>query len=603
METYTRADLVRGLREVGLSRGDLVLFQSRLHGLGRPEGVSGKEELCRFFLDALREIIGAEGTLVVPTFTTQVARQDLPFVVEETVPNYGLFPEYVFRHPDFVRSLHPIWSFAATGPLKERICRSGCTSSFGLGSPLDMVVRLGGKNVFCGLEIREATTIIHYVEAHYGVPYIYNKLLKWRPIEKGVAAEQPYYGSVRYLEYDIAWNPQPYQDDLVSRGLARSAQVGGGPVHALAMTDMVEVGCAGLRRDPGYFLARSPDFDYGRLPFDGPSLAGEEQRRAAAGGALGVEGLEAVLDRARAAAPRLAELLRAVADRSTPSGRKNLLKSLAGKRERFFAEGERLAVALLGCAGKRGKGVAEVAGAYLQLCADTAQEQMAFRRQGAYTLSDFGDAQRQVYDNREAMESYMDGLLLSQVLWDNHWSLLRFARNEFFAPHCLKSPLHVEIGPGHGWFLVMAFDFGVQRAVAFDVSDQSLEHTAVMLESQGVSADRWELRKADAQKGLGLADASVSTLVAGEVLEHIADPAGLLREIRRVLVPGGAALVTTAANAPAKDHIFLFNSVDEIRAMIRAAGLGIERDLSVEIGRIGDKPLVNYAAVLRKPSG
>lgn len=601
METYTRTEFIRGLWEAGIERGDLLVFQSRLHGLGQPEGVSDKEGLCRFFLDVLLEVIGPEGTLVVPTFTTQVARYNLPFVVEETVPNYGLFQEYVFRHPEFLRSLHPIWSFAATGPLKERICRSGCTSSFGLGSPLDTVVRLGGKNIFCGLEIKDAASIIHYVEAHYGVPYIYNKLLKWRPIEKGVASDQPYFGSVRYLEYDIAWDPVPFQEDLLAQGVTRIARVGGGPIYALAMTDMVDVGCAGLRRNPSYFLSRPPDFYYGRVPYDGPSLTGEGRRKTVTSASdVGAESLASVLERARPVAPQLTELIHAVAERSTPSGRKNLLASLAGKRETFFVEGERLAVALLQCAKKRGKGVSEVAGAYIQLCADTAQEQLAFRRQGVYTLSDFDSAQQAVYDNREVMESYMDGLLLSQVLWDNHWSLLRFARNEFFAPHCLRSPLHVEIGPGHGWFLVMAFDFGAERAVAFDVSDQSLEHTAVMLESQGVAADRWQLQKADVQKGLQLADSSVTTLVAGEVLEHISEPAALLSEIRRVLVNGGAAFVTTAANAPAVDHIFLFNSIEEIRAMIHLAGLRIERDLSVEIGRIGDKPVLNYAAVMRK---
>jgi SAM-dependent methyltransferase len=53
---------------------------------------------------------------------------------------------------------------------------------------------------------------------------------------------------------------------------------------------------------------------------------------------------------------------------------------------------------------------------------------------------------------------------------------------------------------------------------------------------------------ADAEAGLPFEDASFDVAVAGEVLEHLADPAAVVAEIRRVLRPGGE-LVGSVPNA------------------------------------------------------
>jgi SAM-dependent methyltransferase len=87
---------------------------------------------------------------------------------------------------------------------------------------------------------------------------------------------------------------------------------------------------------------------------------------------------------------------------------------------------------------------------------------------------------------------------------------------------------------------------------------------------------------ADVDEPLPFADASFDVVVAGELLEHVRDPARLIAEARRVLRPGGQ-LVASVPNAfrlknrlrfllgrkPEEDptHLHMF-SPDEVRALL-----------------------------------
>jgi SAM-dependent methyltransferase len=96
----------------------------------------------------------------------------------------------------------------------------------------------------------------------------------------------------------------------------------------------------------------------------------------------------------------------------------------------------------------------------------------------------------------------------------------------------------LEIGVGLGTDLVQ---FARAGAVchAIDITDRHLEAAARNLETRGLSA---VLKKCDAAR-LDFADASFDLVYSFGVIHHIPDASRVVREIHRVLKPGGTCLV------------------------------------------------------------
>src|SRR5438445_7962273 len=100
----TRADLVAGLRAIGIEPGGIIQVHSSLSRLGYVEG--GAETV----VDALLEVVGPEGTVMVPTFNHGAAE----IYDTATTPSVnGAVTEALRRRPEARRSLHPTHPYAA----------------------------------------------------------------------------------------------------------------------------------------------------------------------------------------------------------------------------------------------------------------------------------------------------------------------------------------------------------------------------------------------------------------------------------------------------------------------------------------------------------
>ncbi len=98
----------------------------------------------------------------------------------------------------------------------------------------------------------------------------------------------------------------------------------------------------------------------------------------------------------------------------------------------------------------------------------------------------------------------------------------------------------VDIGAGTG-FLTLALAPGAGRAVAVDQSENMLARLRSKATELGL--ENVETRRGDLS-ALPLADGTADAVVANMVLHHAEDPPAAIREMARILKPGGRAIIT-----------------------------------------------------------
>ncbi|WP_347597304.1 AAC(3) family N-acetyltransferase [Acrocarpospora sp. B8E8] len=166
------------LRGLGVGPGDVVIVHSSLKSLGYVVG--GVQAV----IQALLDVLGPEGTLVVPTQTGDnsdpsgwrnppvpadwwpVVREESPGYDPSRTPSQwmGIIPETVRTWPGAKRSAHPWLSFAALGKNADVIIADHqLDDALGDKSPLGAIYRLDGKVLLLGVG-HDSNTSLHLGE-------------------------------------------------------------------------------------------------------------------------------------------------------------------------------------------------------------------------------------------------------------------------------------------------------------------------------------------------------------------------------------------------------------------------------------------------------
>lgn len=194
-------------------------------------------------IDAISSEVGVNGTVLFPTFNWDFCK-GVGFDYFSTPSQTGALTKVALQREDFMRTMHPIYSFAVKGKKQAELVSIDIKESFGIGTVFDYLYQQHGKALVIGLPALAGLSFIHHIEKVVGVPYRYEKefTAEYRDNmhELGVRTYSMY---VR----DLDMNPvpidlfQPIADEMEALGAIRTWKWGPVEAHFVDLRMMFDI--------------------------------------------------------------------------------------------------------------------------------------------------------------------------------------------------------------------------------------------------------------------------------------------------------------------------------------------------------------------------
>lgn len=238
--------IVASLQEMGVRPGDTLMVHSSLKSLGHVPGGA------RTVINALLEVLGEEGTLLMPALSFMFVSPEQPvFEPDDTPSCVGEIPEFFRTFQRAVRSVHPTHSVCGVGPRARKLLGNHVvdTSPVGEYSPFRLLPLIGGKVLMLGCGLKPNTSM-HGIEELSVPPFLFEP----EPVTyiiRHMSKEYP----VHHLRHSFRGYNQRYDrlEQVMDRGLVHGKvlQADSWLIDAEPMWSAVD---RTLRKDPFFFV-------------------------------------------------------------------------------------------------------------------------------------------------------------------------------------------------------------------------------------------------------------------------------------------------------------------------------------------------------------
>lgn len=240
----TKDDILRGLRDLGVRDGTVVMAHSSLSAMGEVEG--GADTV----IAALAEAVGEDGTLCMPAMASEQ-----PFRVESSPSTVGIVTDRFRSWPGVKRGLHPTHSACCLGPMADWLIHGHIDqpTALGPGSPWGRVAQLEhGYILLMGCD-QDRNTLLHSAEEAVDAPYL-------KPLERDYIDEAGQ-RKTKHLERF----PGPHRDfiglDRLFReaGVMKTAKIGRATCRLMKAREVLQLAIRALQEDPAAVLCDNPN--------------------------------------------------------------------------------------------------------------------------------------------------------------------------------------------------------------------------------------------------------------------------------------------------------------------------------------------------------
>lgn len=222
---------------------------------------------------------------------------------------------------------------------------------------------------------------------------------------------------------------------------------------------------------------------------------------------------------------------------------------------------------------------------YCTFVVEVNRAQAEYEKSGRYRYASYREVHDATYAREEFMRLYHWGVYTTTFAWQHHLALCRFFRDAFVTRLAAAGRPRrlVDLGCGSGvWHFLALRLLPGWSAVGVDISETSVEatrRTAALLPGIEVEYHRADATAWEPEQPF---DAGISCFL----LEHLEEPAALLRSLARCLEPGAFAFVTGALTAAEIDHIYEFRKESELVALAEETGFRVVETFSSAPSRL-----------------
>jgi aminoglycoside 3-N-acetyltransferase len=164
MRKTTKAEIKHTLESLEIPQGSTVIIHSSLIKFGAIEGGA------KGVFDVIQEVLGADATIVMPSFSFDFSETE-KWHRDTTKSKMGALTEYFRKLQNVYRTIHPFHSVCVIGKHQTLFKKCNNLSSFGPGSPFELLMDLDALNLAIGTEYVGGSTFLHHVEEISQVPY------------------------------------------------------------------------------------------------------------------------------------------------------------------------------------------------------------------------------------------------------------------------------------------------------------------------------------------------------------------------------------------------------------------------------------------------
>lgn len=207
--------------------GDVLLIGSDIRRLVLKAKASGEKFDTDGFIDSIKKAVGPQGTLMFPAYNFDFCKGK-GFDFRNSLSEMGALSNRALERGDFVRTRHPIYSFAVAGKYAQHLAELENTSGFGAGSPFEFLHKNSGKMLIIGLDYQHSYTFVHYAEEMNRVDYRYSKEFSGNYTDQdGKTTLRAYSLYVRDLGKGVQTSVNPIGKVFEERGAAEVVAVNG----------------------------------------------------------------------------------------------------------------------------------------------------------------------------------------------------------------------------------------------------------------------------------------------------------------------------------------------------------------------------------------